>query len=70
MRFTGAHPTAGRRTITELNHRYASVFAQTERLIRKHQTPTHRIENAVTKLNLEQRWRLRVLSPLARHLMA
>jgi hypothetical protein len=70
LRFTGVHPPAARPAIAELRARYAQAFAQTERLIRAHQPPRRRVENALMKLNYEQRWRLRALDPLAQRLVS
>jgi hypothetical protein len=70
LRFTGTHPPAAAATIAALRAQYAVEFAQTERLIHEHQPPRRRIENAVLKLNYEQRWRLRALDPLAQRLVS
>ena len=70
LRFTGAHPPAAAATIAALRVQYAREFAETDRLIDANQPPRRRLENAVLKLNYEQRWRLRALDPLAQRLVS
>ena len=66
MLFHGQHPLAAGDTIGRLRREYDSEFAEADRWIREHQTLRDRIRNAVRRLNYEQRWRSRVLDPLAR----
>jgi hypothetical protein len=70
LHFAGPHPPAADATIALLRERYRALFAETDRRIRAQQPPRTRLENAVMKLNYEQRWRLRAVNPLARMLVA
>jgi hypothetical protein len=70
LRFRGKHPQAALPTIERLRAERAQEFAQVDRLVEAAQTPLVRARNVMRRLNYEQRWRLRVLNPLARQLLA
>lgn len=70
MRFTGEHPPAAVATIARLRAERAQEFARIDELIRARQSRVVRLRNALTRLNYEQRWRLRALNPQARRLLA
>lgn len=70
LRFRGAHPPASRAAIAALRETLAPQFAAVERIAPAQQSAGDRIRNALMRVNYEQRWRLRALSPLARQLLA
>lgn len=70
LRFRGSHPPAATEIITRLREDLAAQFAAVDRIIPRHQDARQRIANSLMRLNYEQRWRLRALSPLARRLLA
>jgi len=69
LRFRGKHPRAIETIRPVLERRYAATFAQTDQLVRKHQSPLRRARNVLRALNFEQRWRLRNRHAVARGLM-
>lgn len=70
LRFTGEHPPAARETIARIRAARALEFARIDELIRSRQPAAVRVRNALARLNYEQRWRSRALSPQARRLLA
>lgn len=70
MRFRGRHPQAALPAIAQIREDLAPQFQAVDRIVPALQTPAERARNAFMRLNYEQRWRLRALSPLARQLLA
>ncbi len=70
LRFHGEHPASAKHTIECLREQHADDYALTECLFSQLQTPRRKAVNALRRLNYEQRWRSRVLVPLARALTA
>lgn len=68
--FKGMHPPAAREVIADLRKCYALDQARAAELVEAVQTPMIRLRNKIAKLNYEQRWRSRILNPLARKLLA
>jgi hypothetical protein len=69
LHFTGDHPPAARTTIAALSASLTHLHELTDRIARKQPLPV-KLRNVVRKLNYEQRWRLRVLNPLARRVVS
>ncbi len=67
--FRGEHPPAARATIARLRPALHELHALADAAARA-QSPAVRMRNAVRSLNFAQRWRLRVLDPTARRLVA
>lgn len=70
LRFRGTHPPAATQIIARLRRELAPQFAAVEEIVPRHQDARRRLANELMRLNYEQRWRLRALSPLARRLLA
>jgi len=70
LRFHGKHPPAAEGVVARLREDLAEQFAAVEAVIPRHQDARRRAANVFMRLNYEQRWRLRALSPLARRLLA
>lgn len=70
LRFKGEHPLAARETIARIRAERAQEFARVDELIRSRQPAAVRVRNAFSRVNYEQRWRSRILNPLARRLLA
>jgi hypothetical protein len=68
MRFRGTHPPAARATIESLRTELKPLHHLTDERARE-QTPSTKMRNVLRRLNYEQRWRLRAINPLARHLV-
>ncbi|HET9028844.1 MAG TPA: hypothetical protein VFN49_01595 [Candidatus Aquilonibacter sp.] len=66
--FRGEHPHAALPVIAELRRGLAPLYALTDRIAREQPLPV-KIRNAVRAANYAQRWRLRILNPLAAKLM-
>lgn len=69
LRFGAAHPPEARATLERLRPSLATYHALTAAQFAKLPLGA-RVKNALMKLNYEQRWRGRVLNPLARRLLA
>jgi hypothetical protein len=69
LRFTGQHPAAARATVARLRKEYSREQELAAALARAAQPPPVRARNMALKLNYEQRWRSRLLNPLARCLL-
>lgn len=69
LRFRGEQPAAAKPTIAGLRETFAAEFARTDDLARSSQPWMVRQRNALAALNYEQRWRSRLLNPLARALV-
>ncbi len=67
LRFSGRHPSLGRRTVERLRRDLRIEHALTRELASR-QPSRRKIRNLARKLNYELRWRSRVLDPLARAL--
>jgi hypothetical protein len=70
LRFHGSHPPAAAAVVAQLRRSLAKQFAAVDDIVPRHQNRRQRVSNAFMRLNYEQRWRLRALSPLARRLLA
>lgn len=70
LRFRGTHPPAAAQIIARLRRDLAPQFEAVEEIVPRHQDARQRVANELMRLNYEQRWRLRALSPLARRLLA
>lgn len=70
LRFRGEHPPAVRTAIARLTAEHSQEYELTSQMFCELQTPKLRLLNVLRRLNYEQRWRSRALSPLARRLMA
>lgn len=70
LRFHGEHPPAARETIARIRAQRAQEFARIDEVIRSRQPAAVRLRNAFARLNYAQRWRSRILNPLARRLLA
>ncbi len=68
LRFHGTHPPAARETIASLGQRLHRLHELTDAVAHE-QTLFTRFRNRVRAVNYEQRWRLRMLNPLARRLV-
>jgi hypothetical protein len=68
LRFRGQHPPAARATIERLRANLAPLYRLTDEMARSQPLPV-KVRNLVRAANYEQRWRLRVLDPLARALV-
>lgn len=69
LRFRGEHPPAARTTIDRLERELHDLYALTGAMARR-QPLFVKAKNVVRSANYAQRWRLRVLHPLARALVA
>jgi hypothetical protein len=70
LKFRAEHPPAARTCIARLHEELAPQFADTERVVRAAQPWLRRQRNALVAMNYEQRWRSRVLNPLAQRMMS
>lgn len=69
LHFAGEHPKPARAVIEQLRRELAPLYALTDRIARSQPLPV-KLRNAVRSANYEQRWRLRILNPLARTLVS
>jgi len=69
LRFRGTLPVAAQAPAGELREKLSSHYALTDAAASV-APPLIRLRRAIAKINFEQRWRLRVLHPLARKLLA
>lgn len=68
LHFSGQHAAPARPIIARLHRELAALYALTDSMARN-QPLTVKMRNVIRKANYEQRWRLRILNPLARSLV-